>query len=131
RSDVPVRRSIRQVRNAGERRNSTTPTSENAAAHATASPAELSATSTATSMGPAMNMTSMSTESSENAVESEPSSAKRWRKYVRIHTVIGGNVAPAATANVSSQPDPGVVAVHGRHEGCKRSGKSERAKREQ
>jgi len=50
---------------------------------------------------------------------------------VRIHTVIGGNVAPAATANVSSQPDPGVVAVHGRHEGCKRSGKSERAKREQ
>src|SRR5437764_13076616 len=73
-----------------------------AAAHATAMVGDATATSSATSIGPAMNITSISTESTEYAVASAASSAKRWRRNVRMQTVIGGNVAPAAAAHAST-----------------------------
>ena len=53
------------VRSAGERKKRTTPMEAQTPAQAIASPGELSATSSATSIGPAMNITSISTESSE------------------------------------------------------------------
>src|SRR5919198_1452202 len=73
-----------------------------AAAQATAIAGDATATSSETSIGPAMNITSMSTESTEYAVVRPASSAKRCRKNVRIHTVMGGKVAPAAAAHAKT-----------------------------
>src|SRR4051812_12114473 len=99
-SRVPwVRASIRHSRSARERRNRNTPAKPHAAANQIANRAEAAATNNATSSGPAMNIVSIKTESSEYAVASAGSSPKRWRRKVRTHTVIGGKHAPAAAAH--------------------------------
>src|SRR5581483_1272138 len=102
RSVRAVRRSIRHSCSAADCRKSCTPTKAHAAAHATAMVADATATSSATNIGPAMNITSISTESTEYAVESAASSTKRCRRKVRMQTVIGGKVAPAAAAHVKT-----------------------------
>jgi len=93
-----VRASMRHSRNAPERKKRNTPLKPHAAANQIATLAEATATNNETSIGPAMNIVSISTESSEYAVVSKGSSPKRWRKNVRTQTVIGGKLAPAAAA---------------------------------
>src|SRR6476660_2950011 len=93
-----VHGSMRHCRSAEERRKRNTPTSALPAANQTAAVAEANATNSATSSGPTMNIVSISTESSEYAVESDASSFTRWRRYVRMQTVIGGKLAPANAA---------------------------------
>ena len=68
------------------------------AAKSTAAAGEAAATNKATSIGPTMKMSSIRTDSSEYAVVRRVSSLSRCLKYVRMQTVIGGKVAPAAAA---------------------------------
>src|SRR6185436_936862 len=80
------------------RRKRKTPMSALPAANHTAALAEANATNSATSSGPTINIVSISTESSEYAVDSD-ASVTRCRRYVRIQTVIGGKLAPAKPAH--------------------------------
>src|SRR6185295_12993477 len=96
-----VRSMIVQRRNASESRNSRVPAHPQAAAKSTAAAGEASATKIATSTGPRMKISSMRTDSSEYAVASA-SSFRRSLKKVRMHTVMGGNEAPAAAASAKA-----------------------------
>src|SRR5712691_2546188 len=91
---------MRHCLSADERWNSSVPAQPQAAANSTAAAGEASATKQATSTGPRMKISSISTDSSEYAVDSNASSFKRCLKKVRMHTVMGGKHAPAAVASV-------------------------------
>src|ERR1043166_5469513 len=95
-----ARGSIFQDRSGGERRKRSVPMHPEAAAKSTAVAGEAAATKSATSIGPTIKISSINTDSSEYAVASKASSFSRCLKYVRMHTVIGGNVAPAAAAKI-------------------------------
>jgi len=80
RTRAALRGSIRQDRNGGARRKSSVPTHPEAAAKSTAAAGDAVATKSATSIGPTMKMSSMSTDSSEYAVASSVSSPSRCLK---------------------------------------------------
>src|SRR5258706_16251749 len=99
---APLRGSMRHCLSALERWNNSVPAQPQAAANSTAAAGEGSATKKATSTGPRIKISSISTDSSEYAVDSRASPVRRGLKNVRMHTVMGGKHAPAVAANVKA-----------------------------